>query len=73
MPERIDRDLVGAFEGPNGTAELYEVVITSAEQPGAEQVHYEIVYGESTETLPTLGEASIRASELSGDPRFGSG
>ena len=66
MPERIDRDLVGAFEGPNGTAELYEVVTTSTERPGAEQVKYEIVYGGEIEIFPSLGEASIRATELSG-------
>ncbi len=64
----MDRLFIEAFEGPNGKAEVYEVV--SRDANGVEQVEYLIVFGEQTHTVLSMGEASVLASELAGDSRF---
>ena len=70
MPENTARDFIEVFEGPNGKAELFEVVKTFSDRPHVEEVAYEIVFGGKTDTRMTIGEASILACDLSGDPRF---
>lgn len=72
MQDLTNREFIEAFEGPNGKAELYEVVKTNPERPYVEDVAYEIVFDGRSETRLTVGEASILACELSGDPRFAS-
>ena len=72
MSESASREFIEAFEGPNGKAELYEVVKSDPARPYVESVEYEIVFNGSSQFRPTVGEASIVASELSGDPRFSS-
>jgi hypothetical protein len=67
----MSRELVETFAGPNGTAEVLEVVTTPTGAPAVEKVEYEVVFnGARATTLPTMGEASIVACELTGDPRF---
>lgn len=70
MQDQTARELIESFQGPNGKADLYEVVRTNPDRPYVEQVEYEIVFNGHAETRLTVGEASIRACELSGDPRF---
>lgn len=72
MQDQTAREFIESFEGPHGKADLYEVVKTNPDRPYVEQVEYEIVFNEQAETRLTVGEASIRACELSGDPRFAS-
>ena len=63
------RSLLATFEGPNGTAEVFEVSRTT-DKPHVEQIVYEIMFkGEKHERL-TMGESSVLASGLTGDPRF---
>ena len=59
---------IEAFEGANGKAEVFEVVGKDAS--GVERVEYEIVFGDERQVVPSMGEASVLASELAGDPRF---
>ena len=59
---------IEAFEGPNGRAEVFEVVGKDAS--GVERVEYEIVFGEQRRVVLSMGEASVLASELAGDSRF---
>ena len=66
------REFVEAFEGPKGKAEVYEVVTPPAGGLGVEKVEYEVTIKGQTHTVLTIGEASILACELSGDPRFAS-
>lgn len=70
MEQQVERELIEAFEGPRGTAEVYEVVKTSKDRPHVEDVQYEISFNGNSEFRLTIGEASIRACELSGDSRF---
>jgi hypothetical protein len=70
MPENTAREFIEAFEGTHGKAELFEVVKTFSDRPHVEEVEYEIVFDGKTETCMTIGEASILACDLSGDPRF---
>ena len=72
MEIQTAREFVEAFQGSHGKAELYEVVKTQPGRPHVEQVEYEIIFNGKTEVRLTIGEASIRACELSGDPRFAS-
>jgi hypothetical protein len=64
----MDRMFIEAFEGSNGKAEVFEVV--SKDASGVERVEYEILFGEKREVVPSMGEASVLASELAGDTRF---
>ena len=64
----MDRLFIEAFEGPNGKAEVYEVVGRSAS--GVETVEYEIVFGDQSHRVLSMGEASVLASDLAGDTRF---
>ena len=64
----MDKILIEVFEGPNGKAEVYEV--TNTNPGGIEQVEYEILFASVRQVAPSMGLASVMASELSGDPRF---
>jgi hypothetical protein len=66
----MDKQFIEAFKGPNGTAELFEVVKTFADRPHVEEVQYEILFKNEPQYRLTIGEASVLACELSGDPRF---
>ena len=63
-----NRTLITIIEGPKGKAEVYEVTegSTTTATSGVETSVYEIVCGSTKESVPTLGEASIIAHELSG-------
>jgi hypothetical protein len=67
---REERNFWESFEGPNGKAELFEVIGTDTAHPGLENVTYEIVFKGESQTRKTVGEASILACELTGDERF---
>ena len=64
-----DRLFIEAFEGPKGHADVWEVVGKDA--LGVETVVYEILFGTERVEVPTIGEASVVASDMTGDPRFG--
>lgn len=70
MEPHTTRQFIEAFEGPNGKAELYETVRTFGGRPHVEEVEYEVLFNGQSEFRLTIGEASILACELSGDPRF---
>jgi len=64
-----DRELITVIEGPKGRAEVYEVsegASTTSATSGVMSSTYEVVMGATTESVMTLGEASIVAHELSG-------
>jgi len=65
-----ERSLLASFEGPNGKAEVFEVTTTGDQKPRVETVVYEIIFKGETQTRKTMGEASVVASALSGDPKF---
>jgi len=72
----MERQFIEAFEGPNGKAEVFEIVSAPATGPGGlavEKVEYEILFKGERHTALSMGEASILASDLAGDPRFVSG
>jgi hypothetical protein len=65
--------LIETFQGTKGKAEVFEVVSAPSDSPGAlavEQVLYEIRFNGERHVAQSMGEASILASELAGDPRF---
>ena len=66
----MERQFIEAFEGPRGKAEVFEVVTPPAAGIGVEKVEYEVVIKGQSHTVLSMGEASILACELSGDPRF---
>ena len=70
MEQQRQREFIEAFEGASGKAELYEVVKTFSNRPHVEDVEYEILFNGESQFRLTIGEASILACELSGDPRF---
>ena len=64
-----DRELITVIEGPKGRAEVYEVsegASATSATSGVMSSTYEVVMGGATESVMTLGEASIVAHELSG-------
>ena len=63
-----DRLFIERFEGPNGTAEVHEIVGKDAS--GVETVVYEVNFGDQRHEVMTMGEASVLASDLAGDQRF---
>jgi hypothetical protein len=64
-----NRMFIEAFEGPMGRSEVYEIVGKDA--TGIEQVTYEITFdGQLQQQVESMGEASILAADLAGDPRF---
>ncbi|HLF76795.1 MAG TPA: hypothetical protein VJB57_04835 [Dehalococcoidia bacterium] len=65
MPDKL---FIEAFEGPNGRAEVFEIV--GRDERGVEQVSYEILFKDQRNEVPSMGEASVLASELAGDARF---
>ncbi|MPZ47911.1 MAG: hypothetical protein GEU75_01105 [Dehalococcoidia bacterium] len=65
-----ERQLLTVFEGPLGKAEVYEILMPAAERPEVFQSQYEILFEGKSRILPTMGEASLVASSLSGDPAF---
>jgi hypothetical protein len=66
----MEKQFIEAFEGPMGKAEVFEVVTPPAGGVGVEKVEYEVVMKGHSRTVLSMGEASILACELSGDPRF---
>ena len=64
------REFIESFEGPKGKAEVFEVVTPPAGGIGVEEVVYEVIFDGETQTVSTMGEASILACELSGNQRF---
>jgi hypothetical protein len=67
---QTERQLITTYAGSAGRSELWEVVGSDAAHPGLERVIYEVIFGGKTHVCLTVGEASILASELSGDERF---
>jgi hypothetical protein len=63
-----NRMFIEAFEGPKGRSEVHEIVGKDA--TGIEQVTYEITFSGQQHHVQSMGEASILAAELAGDPRF---
>ena len=63
-----DRSLITTIEGPKGSADVYEVSEgpSTTATSGVDTTVYEVVCGSERQTVPTLGEASIIAHELSG-------
>lgn len=63
-----DRSLITTIEGPKGNAEVYEVSEgpSTTATSGVDTTVYEVVCGSDKQTVPTLGEASIIAHEMSG-------
>ncbi len=64
-----ERELITVIEGAKGKAEVYEVSeggSTTSATSGVMSSTYEVVCGSTTESVMTLGEASIIAHELSG-------
>ena len=64
-----DKQLLASFEGPNGKAEVFEVS-TPSDKPHVELIQYEIVFKGESQLRMTMGEASVVASALTGDPRM---
>ena len=64
------KELLESFEGPNGKAELYELLSTDPARPGIEKVEYLIEFKGQTQSRLTMGEASVLACDLAGDARF---
>jgi hypothetical protein len=63
-----DRMFIEAFEGPKGRSEVHEIVGKDA--TGIEQVTYEVTFDGQQQQVQSMGEASILAADLAGDPRF---
>ena len=63
-----NRMFIEAFEGPKGRSEVFEIVGKDA--TGIEQVTYEITFNGQQQHVQSMGEASILAADLAGDPRF---
>jgi hypothetical protein len=64
----MSRDLIEVFDGPQGKAEVFEVV--EKDSLGVEKVRYEVTCNAHKESVLSMGEASVLACELSGDRRF---
>jgi hypothetical protein len=64
----VDKLFIEGFDGKNGRSEVYEVIDVDAS--GIEQVRYEVLFKEERQVVASMGEASVLASELAGDPRF---
>ena len=64
----MDRLFIEGFDGKNGRAEVYEVI--AVDPSGVENVQYEVLFKDQRELVPSMGEASVLASELAGDSRF---
>ena len=64
----MNRLFIEGFDGKNGRSEVYEVI--TIEASGIENVQYEVLFNDRRELVPSMGEASVLASELAGDSRF---
>ena len=64
----MDRLFIEGFDGSNGRSEVHEVIERDAS--GIEQVLYEVSFQDERKLVASMGEASVLASELAGDPRF---
>jgi len=65
LPEQ--RELLRTFEGPKGKADVYEIIGEESGRVGVEKVEDEIVFGSDRQTVGTMGEAAIIATELTGE------
>ena len=66
MPEE-NKELLRTFEGPRGKADVYEVVGAETGRRGVEKVEYEVCFGAQKLVVPTMGEAAIIATDLTGE------
>ncbi len=66
-----DKLFIERFEGSKGQAEVFEQAERDA--MGIERITYLVVFGDQTREVPSMGEASVLASDLAGDKRFSSG
>jgi hypothetical protein len=64
----VDKLFIEGFDGKHGRSEVYEVIDLDAS--GIEQVQYEVLFKDERKLVASMGEASVLASELAGDPRF---
>jgi hypothetical protein len=64
----VNKLFIEGFDGNNGRCEVYEVIEVDAS--GIEQVRYEVLFKDERKLVASMGEASVLASELAGDPRF---
>ena len=62
-----DKQLLASFDGPNGHADVFEVSLPG-DRPHVEVIKYEIVFNGESQFRMTMGEASVVASALTGDP-----
>jgi hypothetical protein len=65
------RTLLHTVDGPNGRAEIYEILEESNDDAtvGGEVVNYEVIFNNQAHRARALGEASIVAEELAGAAR----
>jgi hypothetical protein len=63
-----ERTHLRTVEGPNGTAEIFEVQRgpNTDAAVGGDVVDYEVVFNQQTQKVAALGEASLIAEELAG-------
>jgi hypothetical protein len=61
VPEDL---LIFDVEGPNGTAQIFEVTIESDGR--TVEVQYDVVFGQERESFRSMGEAHVRANQLAG-------
>jgi hypothetical protein len=63
-----ERTHLRTIEGPNGKAEIFEVMRGANEDAtvGGDVVDYEVVFDNRSQRVRALGEASLVAEELAG-------
>ena len=59
-----DDVLLTTVEGPQGTADIFEVVLPNTGK--TIEVEYTVVFGKQRKGFPSLGEAHLLANELTG-------
>ena len=67
-----EKQLLASFDGPQGKADVFEVVTGLPERPHIQQVQYEVIFDGESQFKATMGEASTLAASLCDDPRFAS-
>ncbi len=66
----MERRFIENFEGAKGKAEVFELDSEPEGRLGVHKVEYEVSFKGESHVVLTMGEASVLACELSGDPRF---
>jgi hypothetical protein len=66
----MEETVLTTVEGPNGTAEIIEVIKPSPKEMALEGqlVEYQVRFKGQTQTFLALGEAYVVAGELAGTP-----